>query len=103
MGIAGSAQISPVKDQEMVSLAPALSGDRRHQLVLGLARIDSLTEAQTLGHTEHMGVHCNGRHIEGSTQNDVGGLSPHSWQCFQSFPIVGYFPPVAFQQLSTGS
>jgi len=92
-----------VINQNVGKPAPSVFRQKLLKIHLNFIGILVFREAQPQGEPFHVGIHNNPRHIKGSAQNTVGGLSSHSRQFDQLRHGGWHFSAVSFHQSPTAS
>lgn len=89
---------APVKDQPVMGPGPRLPGEGRHQFPLHLERRRAVSQPQSPGDTEDVGVHRDRLGSVHVGQQDVGGLPAHAGERHQLVPVVGHPTSVDLDQ-----
>jgi hypothetical protein len=80
LGLPRNADGPTVRLEKVAETDLYLVGDQRIQVKLNLVRIGLGCEFQALSDAGHMGIYTDGGLAKGVAPQDVGSLSPHTWQ-----------------------
>src|SRR3989344_3534906 len=90
--------VAPMQDQPVMRIVAVYLGDRLEQIFLHHEHVFPRRQPGTIGHTEDMRIHGDGRLTEGGIENHVGGFASHARQRLQFLARRRYLAAVFFEK-----
>ena len=88
-----------MEDQEVVGVLQVFGGYRCEQGLFDGQRCFTGGDSRPVAYPEDMGVYRNGRVPELGIEDDIGGFTPDTGECFQRLPVRGHLAVMQGQQL----